>query len=50
MDAEAIEKEAMREFQEEKRRIAVNAAKERLSRRKWWHKFVPFVVKITWRK
>lgn len=51
LKAEVVEKQALAEIAVEDHAAAVAAAKTRiLSRRaaaRWWHKFVPFTVKIT---
>jgi hypothetical protein len=50
LNIKEIEEAAKREIAEEMRRAAINAAKERISRAKWWHKFVPFQIQIIRRK
>lgn len=41
--------EAEKQIEEEKYQRAVAHYKERLLRRKWWHRFIP-IITITWRK
>lgn len=45
-----IEKEAQREIRQEKIREMIEKRKDQLRREKWWHKLVPFEIKILRRK
>lgn len=45
-----IETEALREITQEKMRAMIDKRKEQLLSEKWWHKFMPFQIKIVRRK
>lgn len=50
IDPNMVEGIALRELHEEKFRAAVDAKKQELQREKWWHRWVPFTIKIERRK
>lgn len=39
-----VRKQAEKELAEERHREAVDREKERLRRRKWWHRFIPKIT------
>lgn len=43
---EIVIKQAKKELEEELFRIAVDKYKEKLYKRKWWHKLIPFKLVI----
>ena len=53
-DPNKIETQARAELKLEDRRARIDAAKQRLreakAKRKWWHRLVPFVIRIERRK
>ena len=46
MNIELIKKQAQEELKQEAFREAVGAYKQKLKRRKWWHKLIPYRVII----
>lgn len=46
LNLKEIEAIARQEIEQEKRRIAIDAAKERIRRAKWWHRFIHFTIRI----
>lgn len=45
-----IVKQAQDEVNQEKRRALVDIEKEKLKKKKWWHKILPFKIVITRRE
>lgn len=49
-----IQEEALHEIEAEQHRAAVDAAKirirEAMKRKRWWHYFFPFAIKVTLEK
>jgi hypothetical protein len=51
MMLEEIEKQAIKEIEQERFRMAVEARKTKLLlKTPWWHKLMPFTISIKWRK
>ena len=48
LDLAEIKAEARRELEAERRRALIDKAKQEITRRRWWHQFIP-VITITWR-
>lgn len=46
-DMEQIERDAREELDNERRRILIDKAKQRLRERRWWHRLFPFRITFT---
>lgn len=50
MTTQFIRNAAEKELRDEKFRAAVEEEKARLRQRKWWHRLIPFELKLTIRR
>lgn len=47
IDIETIKRAAESELDQERLRLAIDKYKEKLKKKKWWHKLLPFKIIIT---